>query len=81
MCDGLNMLSHVRRYGFVQVVVALFNEMCHYGGGVLDTPPSWLEVILLLNAFRSRCRTLNSSTARHTWTMPCSNLEDNGLNL
>jgi hypothetical protein len=31
--------------------MVLLEEVCHYGGGLWDLPPSFLEVSLLLSGF------------------------------
>jgi hypothetical protein len=45
------------------------------------TRPSCLDISLPLEAFRWRHRTLRSSCIMSIWLMPCSHLDDNGLNL
>ena len=52
-----------------------------WGWALRDPPPSCLKAILLLSAFGSRCRTFGSSSLMSAWTLPCSCLDDNGLNL
>jgi hypothetical protein len=43
--------------------------------------PRCLEVSLPLAAFWWRCRTLSSAYTMPAWMLPCSCLDDNGLNL
>jgi hypothetical protein len=61
--------------------VALLEELCHCGGEQWDPPPKHMGASLLLVAFRWRCRTLSFSCTMLAWTLPCSCLGDNGLNL
>jgi hypothetical protein len=55
-CDGLYMLSlergTIRRYGPVDVGVALLEEVCHCGCRLYDPHPNCLEASILLAAFR-----------------------------
>jgi hypothetical protein len=47
--------------------VALLEEVCYCGGGLLrEPPPSCLEASFLLFAFRARCRTFSFSAAHPT---------------
>ena len=72
MC--LNMLDPgsgtIRKYGLFGVGVVLLEEVCHCGGRLWDPPSSCLENNLLV-AFRTRCRTLSSSSTISAWTLPC----------
>jgi hypothetical protein len=54
---------------------------CVTMGVGLRLSPSCLEVSLPLAAFGWRCRTLSSACAMPAWMLPCSHLNDNGLNL
>ena len=47
----------MRRYGLVEVGMALLEEVCLCGGELLDPPPSCLDVRLLLDTVGSRYRT------------------------
>jgi hypothetical protein len=51
--------------------VALLEEVCYCGSGLLDPPPRCLEASLLLFAFRIRCRPLSSSSAIPAWMPAC----------
>jgi hypothetical protein len=83
-CDGLNMLGPgddtTRKYGFGGVGVVLLEEVYHWNL-LWDPPPSQVRVSFLLFAFGARCRSLNSSSTMPAWMLPCSLLDDNGLNL
>jgi hypothetical protein len=75
-CGGLTML----RLGSALLGgVALLEEVCLCGCGLWDPLPSCLEASLLAS-FRWRCRTLSSSYTMPAWMLPCSHLDDNGLN-
>ena len=77
-CGGLNIpgpgSGTIRRYGFVEGRASLW-------GGLWDSPPSHLEVNLLLSDFGARCRTFGSSCPMLARMLPCSHLDDNGLKL
>jgi hypothetical protein len=70
----------IRRCGLVEEGMALLEEVCHCGGGLIDPPPSCLDASLLLLDFGTRCGILNYSYTMPAWTLPCSCLDDNGLN-
>jgi hypothetical protein len=64
----------------VGIGVAFLEEVYHCKCG--HTPPSsHLGASLFLFVFRAKCRTLSSSHIMPAWTLPCSHLDDNGLNL
>jgi hypothetical protein len=77
-CDGLYMLfpgrGTFRRCGPVGVGVSLWVW-------ALRPSSSCLEASLPLAAFRWRCTTLSSSCTMPAKMLPCSHLDDNGLNL
>jgi hypothetical protein len=52
--------------------VALLEGMCHCGGGALRSPSAQSsgEERLLVAAFGSRCRTLDSSSTKSAFRMP-----------
>ena len=85
ICDDLYMTGlgsgTVRRCGLVGVGVALLKEVCLCEGRQWDPPPNHEGASLFLAAFRWRCRTLSSSCTMPAWKLPCSHLDDNGLNL
>ena len=56
----------------------LTSKLCHCRK---DPHPICLDVSILLTAFRWRYRTLSSSCTMPAWMLPCSCLDDNGLNL
>jgi len=61
--------------------VALLEEVCHCGLGAEDSHPNCLEVNHLLVAFGMKGETLSSSSPTSAWMLPCSHLDDSGLNL
>jgi hypothetical protein len=69
----LNMLDSrsgiIRNCGLVGVGIALLEEVCHFGSGLGDSPPSCLEANLLC-ARRTRYRTLRSSCTKPAWMLP-----------
>jgi hypothetical protein len=58
----------------------LLEEVSHYGSELWSSAQC-RRVIFLLAAVRWRCVTLSSSWAMPASTLPCSYLDDNGLNL
>lgn len=80
-CDSLRMLGP----GSVELLlegVILLEEMCHWREGLGDPTPSCLRMHSLFLALCGwRCRTLSSSCTKPTWILPCSRLDDTGLNL
>ena len=60
--------------------VALLEEVCHCGGELWDPTPRHMRAKLLQLAFGIRCRTFSSSSTMSACTLPCSCLDDNGLN-
>ena len=61
--------------------VALLEWVCYCECGLQDPALNCLEVSILLAAFRWSCRTLSSSCPIPVWMLPCSHLDENGLNL
>jgi hypothetical protein len=57
--------------------VALLEEVCNCWGEQRDLPPNHMRASLLLSAFGW---TLSSSRSTSAWMLPCSCLDDNGIN-
>jgi len=64
----------IKKYGLVGRSVSLREW-------ALRSPPSHLGASLLLFAFGTKCKAFDSSSPMSAWALPCSCLDDNGLNL
>jgi hypothetical protein len=71
----------IRRCGLAGVGVTLLEEMYVCGCGFSDPHPSFLEASILLFALETRYRTLSFYYTMLARMLPCSCLNDNGLNL
>jgi hypothetical protein len=85
-CDGLSILGPgsdiIWRCDLVGVGVSLWVWALHKPSLCLwKFHPRCLEVSIPLAAFGWRRRTLSSACSMPAWILPCSHLDDNGLNL